>query len=74
MWLEDAIEAYKDINDALADCQNEVIISHNEISKNLYKTTYSNGICIYVNYGDEVIEAEGQTIKACDYVVVKGAQ
>jgi len=74
LWFEDAIEAYKDINDALSDCQNEVIVSHNEISKNLYKTTYSNGNCIYVNYGDEVIEAEGQTIMACDYVVVKGAQ
>ncbi len=73
LWKDDAVNAYEEINDALTNCQKATIIAHEKISKDLYKTTYSNGYSIYVNYGEKEVENDGYTINACDYLVVKGA-
>lgn len=46
----------------------EATITHYEQQGDIVVTTYSNGVKSWVNYGDEVAEADGQTIPARDFV------
>ncbi len=72
LWFEDAVKAYKKIDKALSACQGATIVAHEKVSKDLYKTAYSNGYSVYVNYSDEAVKVADKTIKANDYIVVKG--
>ena len=72
LWLDDAVNAYKKIDEALSACQGSTIAAHEKVSNALYKTTYSNGYSVYVNYSDDAVKIADKTIKAKDYIVVKG--
>ncbi|MHB1485293.1 MAG: DUF5696 domain-containing protein [Saccharofermentanales bacterium] len=71
-WLNKAIDLYNHINTALADCQTSTIADHKIVSPGLNRTTYSNGIVVYVNYNDvDVMDGE-ITVEAKNYKVIKG--
>ena len=38
----------------------------------LSKTTYANGVCVYVNYSDKQISVDGVTVNAEDFTVTGG--
>lgn len=70
-WLDEIIKSGNTVNSVLkkvADCE---IISHANVCGNVYKTVYSNGVSIYVNYGDTEILVNGITIKAKDFCVAE---
>jgi hypothetical protein len=42
------------------------------VSDGVYRTVYSDGTEVYVNYNDNNVSADGVEIKALDYTVVRG--
>ncbi len=67
-WLDDAIEMYKKYNDLLKDTSSALIASHEILSENVNKVTYSNGVVVYVNYGEtDYIAEDGTVVKAEDF-------
>lgn len=67
VWREDAIEVYKEVNEALKHVTNAKIIEHEIISDGLKKVTYDNGITFYMNQSNKDITYNGITLSAKSY-------
>lgn len=72
-WYERAMEMYTTINEQLKKTQNQKIIKHQKIQEGVYRTSYENGIHVYVNYNNEdvTIPNSGVIVKAKDFIVVE---
>ena len=57
-WLDTSIKAYNLVNSVAGDCINATIENFEHLGDNVYRTTFSNGKWIMVNYGrkDATIE------------------
>lgn len=67
-WLDSAIEMYKKYNDLLNDTSSAFITAHEILNENVNKVTYSNGVVVYVNYGEtDYTAADGTVVKAEDF-------
>ncbi len=55
IWLNDIVDAYNTINDAIGDVQDSVMIKHDILSADgkVARVAYDNGIVFYVNYGEK---------------------
>ena len=72
-WKDDIIEDYKKLSGTLSTVDGQTIENHEKLAEGLYRTTYSNGVAIYVNYNKYDITAEnGVTVPARDYVAERG--
>lgn len=71
-WLEDAVLAYKNLNDAFKTIQKSKITEHEELSEKVFRTSFENGDSIYVNYNGSSVVTGDITIGAKDYKIVKG--
>ncbi len=65
-WKGEAIEIYNRVNEALKHVNGAEITGH-EISGDVRKLTYSNGVTIYINYSDETESMDGKTFPAMSY-------
>ena len=70
-WMDETNTIYTTVNEILKDVQDQFIVNHECLAKNVYRTTYENGLQITVNYNtvDYVDEATGVTIGARDFKV-----
>ncbi len=57
-WLDTSIKAYKLVNDVAGDCINCTIENFEHLGDNVYRTTFSNGKWIMVNYGRQDAEVK----------------
>ncbi|MCQ6559009.1 DUF5696 domain-containing protein [Paenibacillus mendelii] len=71
-WLDDAVQAYEEVNGVLKNVRGQTIARHDKLSDRVFKTTYENGLSITVNYGGQDVQVGGNTIKALDYIVEGG--
>lgn len=69
-WIKPAIDIYKEFNSNLAAVWSSTIEKHEKTSENISITTYSNGIKIYINYGNTKVCIDGLEIMPEDYKVV----
>ncbi len=53
VWKEEAIDIYGQVNEALKHVSDAYIVGHSILSQDVRKVTYSNGVVIYINYGDK---------------------
>jgi len=67
-WYANAVDLYKEL-DSLG-IFNATLAEHEVINRDVRRVKYSNGIEIYVNYGNTDIIIGEYTIKANDYLVV----
>ncbi len=65
-WKDEAKEIYDRVNTALQNVSAAEIVNH-EIFGSVRKVTYSNGVIIYINYGDEAQTIGGVTVPAMSY-------
>ncbi|WP_337104412.1 DUF5696 domain-containing protein [Paenibacillus sp. YIM B09110] len=69
LWIEDAAQKYRELNDVLQDVQSQTIVNHRMLAKGVYQTTFEQGKTIIVNYNDTESNVDGITIGAKDYLV-----
>lgn len=70
-WRDRMVEYYTRYNTELGHVFNQEMVDHQNITGTLSVTTYADGTKVYVNYDFEDATADGQTIPARDYLVVR---
>lgn len=70
-WKEEIIDI-AELFTKLTAVNGQRIIGHDEVTGNLFKTSYSNGAVVYTNYNDSPITIDGITIQANDFSVKGG--
>ncbi len=64
-WIEGAIEMYKEYNSLLNSTAGAFMVEHEALTEDVNKVTYSNGVEVYINYGDaDYTTADGTVVKA----------
>ena len=71
-WGEGAAEKYNRYSELLTEIYDNKIASYTQISENVVKTEFDNGVKVYVNYGDKPITVDGKTINSQDYLWTGG--
>lgn len=72
-WINTAKEYAKKIKKINSATDGTAIKNHLKIAEGVYKTVYENGTEIFVNYNENDVEVENQTLKAVDYLIKKGS-
>ena len=69
-WLGVASNVYGELSNNLGDVYRAQMINHQKIADGVYRTKYSNGVYVYVNYNTvEYNLPNGKTVKDRDYLV-----
>lgn len=68
--INDMVNYYTKINDALGDIQSSRMTSHYKVQDGLYCTEYDNSIKVYVNYTDKAVTINGIKIPSMDCVKI----
>lgn len=71
-WMDMLCESYERVTPVLREVAQATIIGHECLLKDVYKTQYSNGSVVYVNYSSKDVQADGYTIPAKDFVHIGG--
>lgn len=67
VWKEEAVSVYGQINDALKQVSGAAMVNHEILESGVRKVTYDNGVIIYINYDNEIKQADGLEIPAMWY-------
>ncbi len=68
-WIDEAADAYRELNEVLGDVQSQTIVDHRKLDEGVYQTTFEQGKTIIVNYNDTAANVNGMTVGAKDYWV-----
>ena len=68
--INDMVNYYTKINEALGDIQSSRMTSHYKVQDGLYCTEYDNSIKVYVNYTDKAVTINGIKIPSMDCVKI----
>lgn len=72
-WLDEVAEIYREFTQGdLREVRSALIMAHECLAADLYRVSYDNGTIVYINYSSEEVQADGLSIPAQDYLVVKG--
>lgn len=71
IWLQKVIGAYTRYHEEFASLAGQTISGYRSVTDALRCVTYEDGTRVYVNYGEEAAPADGITVPARDYMVVK---
>lgn len=71
-WIDEVAEIVRAFTTGDLACLRTALMMHHDcLSEDVYRVTYDNGAVVYVNYGSQETLADGHTIPAMDYLVVK---
>ncbi len=72
-WKDNIIETYKEYSKVMGEVNGADIENHEKVEEGVYKTTYDNGVSVYVNYNDsDFVTASGEVVKANGYIAERG--
>lgn len=71
-WMDMLCESYERVTPVLREVAQATIVGHECLLKDVYKTQYSNGSVVYVNYSSKDVQADGYTIPAKDFIHIGG--
>ncbi len=71
-WVDTAADSWTRLNAVLSSVQTATIADHQQLTADVYCTTYDNGVRVYVNYGDAVAEVDGVSVPAYSFCMKKG--
>lgn len=63
-WIEDAIQIYSRVNEALKLVTGNAMIRHEVLENQIVKTTYDNGVILYINPNNYKVNINGISINA----------
>ena len=70
--MDTAADSWTRLNAVLSSVQTATIADHQQLTADVYCTTYDNGVRVYVNYGDAVAEVDGVSVPAYSFCMKKG--
>lgn len=70
-WTERLGEYYGRMKELSRLTAQATIVGHEQIESGVYRTEYSNGVCVYVNYNASDVETQGVMIPSEDFVYVR---
>lgn len=70
-WQEEVVSVTNELRTGLKSVWGSRMVHHSQVQEGVYKTEYSNGSTVYVNYNSAPVTVEGQTIEAAGYKVVE---
>lgn len=73
VWYEQAAEYGKVLQDFSALVAGSDIVAHEMLECGVRRTTWSNGVEVLVNYGDESTVKDGETVEAKSYIIKEGS-
>ncbi|OXM16308.1 DUF5696 domain-containing protein [Paenibacillus herberti] len=68
-WMDTIVKEYKRANAVLGGLQNQMIVNHRSLDKDVFETTYENGQRVIVNYGDAPYRGNGVEVKPNDFAM-----
>lgn len=69
LWFEDVADQYKELNEALAPVLGKAITDHEKLGEGVYRTTFSGGKSVVVNYTGETATVGNEQIGPYGYRV-----
>ena len=73
-WFDKAVAQYHEVKAVLGEISGRTMVSHRKLAREVFESTYDNGVRIYVNYSESDYKIENITVKAASYELVKGGQ
>jgi len=73
-WFNRSVEEYEEFRKLEESIGGELITNHEQLAKNVYKTTYENGTQVIVNYNRKAKSVDGHTIEGQNYTVIEGGR
>lgn len=70
LYRDTIIEWYKELNDFQQQVRGASILRH-DVAGNMTRVTWSNGVTVYLNFGDKQASMDGVTLEGMAYKVVK---
>lgn len=67
-WLEQAVDLYLQLNEALSSVRSEHMVGHEKIDEGVFKTTYESGSFFIVNYNEFPVTVDDAVIPAQSFV------
>ena len=71
-WKQDVIQMISRYQSEMAGLGSVSIANHQCLSDKVFLTQYADGTCVYVNYSMQAFDADGVTVPARDYLVLRG--
>lgn len=71
-WVDTLAAYYGRTEEFLGLVAGEEITGHKKLAEDVYRTEFSNGYVVYVNYSDKPVTLEGTEIQPKDFVYEKG--
>jgi hypothetical protein len=68
-WQEDAVRMYNEYRSVYEELRGSDIVSHTKLADGVYRTAFSNGRTVFVNYNDEPYTDGYATIEAGGYAI-----
>jgi len=71
-WLDKAIEEYGKVAEVLDHVKDQAIVGHEQLYKEVFRTTYEDGTSVVVNYGDTTELVGNVSVSGYSYVIEYG--
>jgi hypothetical protein len=70
VWKDEILKDYSAMQ-SLAELQSQFIVGHQSLAKDVVQVTYESGTKVIVNYSSKAYSADGITVPAEDFVVIR---
>lgn len=70
-WIDEAVEAYRQVNQALGCVQGQRIVGHEKVADSVFETSYESGVSVIVNYRAADVVVEGHVVPARGFLLVE---
>ncbi|MFC5404773.1 DUF5696 domain-containing protein [Cohnella soli] len=74
VWIGSMTKEVQQMNEALGDVQDQLIVGHAEVAPGVFATTYERGKTILVNYNSSPYIKDGLQVQPLDFIVLKGGK
>ena len=71
-WRAQIVESYQTVSEGLSSVWGRAIVSHRCLKNGLIRVEYDNGVCIFLNYTDASLTAEGVSVQPGSFKVIQG--
>ncbi|WP_213514765.1 DUF5696 domain-containing protein [Paenibacillus montaniterrae] len=71
-WIEPIAAEFQELQPMYEAIAGQQMMNHEQLAAGVFRTTYSNGTTVIVNYNNEDVTVDGITIKSLNYTWNKG--